>query len=192
MLFCKMNKQDVNPWTILSSSEKYDNPWITVTEHQILNPKGGEGIYGTVHFKNIAIGIIVLDEDHNTWLVGQYRFPLNTYSWEIPEGGGLLAVDPLESAKRELKEETGLIARKWTIIQKMHLSNSVSDELAIIYLATDLIEGESNPEETEDLRILKLPFEEAYTLLLSGKITDSISVAAILKIKLMLEQKQIL
>jgi 8-oxo-dGTP pyrophosphatase MutT (NUDIX family) len=187
-----MNKQDVNPWTILSSSEKYDNPWITVTEHQILNPKGGEGIYGTVHFKNIAIGIIVLDEDHNTWLVGQYRFPLNTYSWEIPEGGGLLAVDPLESAKRELKEETGLIARKWTIIQKMHLSNSVSDELAIIYLATDLIEGESNPEETEDLRILKLPFEEAYTLLLSGKITDSISVAAILKIKLMLEQKQIL
>ncbi len=187
-----MNKQDVNPWTILSSSEKYDNPWITVTEHQILNPKGGEGIYGTVHFKNIAIGIIVLDEDHNTWLVGQYRFPLNTYSWEIPEGGGLLAVDPLESAKRELKEETGLIARKWTIIQKMHLSNSVSDELAIIYLATDLIEGESNPEETEDLRILKLPFEEAYTLLLSGKITDSISVAAILRIKLMLEQKQIL
>jgi ADP-ribose pyrophosphatase len=187
-----MNKQDVNPWTILSSSEKYDNPWITVNEHQILNPKGGEGIYGTVHFKNIAIGIIVLDEDHNTWLVGQYRFPLNAYSWEIPEGGGLLAVDPLESAKRELKEETGLSARKWTIIQKMHLSNSVSDELAIIYLATDLIEGESNPEETEDLRILKLPFEEAYTLLLSGKITDSISVAAILKIKLMLEQKQIL
>jgi ADP-ribose pyrophosphatase len=187
-----MNKQDVNPWTILSSSEKYDNPWITVNEHQILNPKGGEGIYGTVHFKNIAIGIIVLDEDHNTWLVGQYRFPLNAYSWEIPEGGGLLAVDPLESAKRELKEETGLSARKWTIIQKMHLSNSVSDELAIIYLATDLIEGESNPEETEDLRILKLPFEDAYTLLLSGKITDSISVAAILKIKLMLEQKQIL
>ncbi len=186
-----MNKDEINPWKILSSHEKYNNPWINVTEHHIVNPGGGQGIYGTVHFKNTAIGIIVLDAELNTWLVGQYRFPLNQYSWEIPEGGGPLGINTLESAKRELKEETGLIASNWNLIQKMHLSNSVSDELAVIYLARDLEEGESEPEETEDLKIRKMPFNEAYQLVISGEITDSISVAAILKVKLMLEQKEL-
>ena len=186
-----MNMEESNPWKIVSSHEKYNNPWINVTEHQVVNPGGGQGIYGTVHFKNTAIGIIVLDADLNTWLVGQYRFPLNQYTWEIPEGGGPLNMDTLESAKRELKEETGLIATSWNIIQKMHLSNSVSDELSVIYLARDLEQGESDPEETEDLKIRKIPFEEAYNMVLSGEITDSISVVAILKVKLMLEQKEL-
>ena len=116
----------------------------------MINPSGGNGIYGKVHFKNIAVGVIPLDEDWNTWLVGQYRFPLDQYSWEIPEGGGGMDEDPLEAAKRELLEETGLVAKEWTKILTMHLSNSVSDELAVIYLARELEQKDRlQPEETE-------------------------------------------
>jgi 8-oxo-dGTP pyrophosphatase MutT (NUDIX family) len=140
-----------NPWTTLSSELKYDNPWIAVTEHQVLTPAQSPGIYGTVHFKNIAIGIVPIDANGFTWLVGQYRYPLKAYSWEIPEGGGKLHEPPLQSAKRELKEETGLEAGHWEQILEMHLSNSATDERAVVYLATDLSEGPSCPEETEDL-----------------------------------------
>ena len=99
-----------NPWTTLSTDNIYENPWIKLEQHQVINPAGGKGIYGKIHFKNKAIGIVALDENQNTWLVGQHRYPLNEWSWEIPEGGGPLEIDPLESAKRELKEETGLDA----------------------------------------------------------------------------------
>lgn len=177
-----------NPWTTLESRKIYENNWIGLTEHDVINPSGGKGIYGQVHFKNLAIGILPLDEEKNTWLVGQYRYPLNAYSWEIPEGGGPLHLPALDSAKRELLEETGLTASYWQQIQQMHLSNSVSDELAIIYIATGLTEGESEPEETEQLRIRKLPFEEAYQMVLHGEITDSMSVAAILKTKILLDE----
>ena len=180
-----------NPWKILSSEEKYDNPWISLTEHQVLNPAGGKGIYGEIHFKNTAIGIFPLDEELNTWLVGQYRFPLKAYSWEIPEGGGPLGIDPVDGAKRELLEETGIRADRITEIQRMHLSNSVSDELAIIYLAQDLQLGQSAPEETEELIVRKLPFDEVYQMVLKGEITDSISVAAVFKVKLMLQEGKI-
>lgn len=179
-----MEEEDKNPWQTLSSKKIYDNPWISLTEHQVLNPSGGQGIYGEVNFKNLAIGIIVLDDSNHTWLVGQYRFPLKSYSWEIPEGGGPIDVDPLISAKRELKEETGIIAQSWTEIQRIHLSNSVSDETGIIFLAQDLSYGESEPEETEKLILKKLPFLEAYQMVLNGEITDSLSVAAILKVKI--------
>lgn len=175
-----------NPWTILAQKQVYDNKWIGITEFDVLNPNGGKGIYGKVHFKNIAIGILPLDEHLNTWLVGQYRFPLGEYSWEIPEGGGNPAVDPLESAKRELMEETGLVARQWTPIMEMHLSNSVSDEKAILFLARSLEQHQAMPEETEQLTVRKLPFEEAYRMVEKGLITDSMSIAAILKVKLML------
>lgn len=178
--------EEINPWKTLKSEVKYDNNWIRLTEHQVINPSGGEGIYGTVHFKNLAIGILPLDENYNTWLVGQYRYPLNAYSWEIPEGGGPFHEAPLESARRELLEETGISAREWKEIQRMHLSNSVSDELCIIYIATDLIEGIAMPEETEQLVVKKLPFDEAYQMVLDGRITDSISVAAILRARLMM------
>ncbi|WP_245999669.1 NUDIX domain-containing protein [Paraflavitalea soli] len=144
-----------------------------------------------MHFKGWAIGVLALDEQFNTWLVGQYRFPLNQYSWEIPEGGGPLDIDPLLSAQRELLEETGLVAQDWTRIMEMHLSNSVSDEHAIIYLARDLRQETACPEETEQLQVRKLPFEEAYQLVEQGKITDSVSVAAILKVKLMLADGRI-
>jgi len=177
-----------NPWKTLNSEEKYNNNWITVTEHQVINPSGGKGIYGEVHFKNTAIGILPLDEEHNTWLVGQYRYPLKAYSWEIPEGGGPLGTDPEASAKRELAEETGLIPNKLTEIQRMHLSNSVSDELAIIYLAQDLTQGEAEPEETEDLRLIKVPFAKAYQMVMDGEITDSMSVAAILKVHILMAE----
>lgn len=177
-----------NPWQTLNSEEKYHNNWIEVTEHQVINPSGGKGIYGVVHFKNIAIGILALDEDYNTWLVGQYRYPLKAYSWEIPEGGGPLGTDPQHSAKRELLEETGLKAQKLTEIQRMHLSNSVSDETAIIYLAQQLTQGDAEPEDTEDLQLKKVPFAEAYQMVLNGQITDSMSVAAILKVHIMIEK----
>jgi ADP-ribose pyrophosphatase len=157
----------------------------------VINPAGGAGIYGEVHFKNLAIGILPLDEHHNTWLVGQYRYPLQAYSWEIPEGGGPLGTDPLDSAKRELLEETGLTAGSWQEIQRMHLSNSVSNELAIIYIASNLTQGEAEPEETEQLAIRKLPFAQAFDMVIRGEITDSMSVAAILKTHFLLQQGQI-
>jgi len=173
----------MNPWQTLSSEEKYDNRWINVTEYQVLNPAGGKGIYGKVHFKNKAIGIVAFDENDNTWLVGQWRYTLNEWSWEIPEGGGPLHDDPLQSAKRELKEETGLVANQWTLIQRVHLSNSVSDEEGFIFLAEDLTTGESELEETEaDMKVWKLPFSDALTMVLDGKITDSLTVMAILKV----------
>lgn len=175
-----------NPWQITAEQSIYDNNWINLTEYQVINPSGNPGIYGRVHFKNRAIGVLPLDADMNTYLVGQYRFVLNEYSWEMPEGGGPLDEAPLDAAKRELLEETGLKASKWTEIQRMHLSNSVSDELAIIYVATGLEQFEAEPEDTEQLVTRKLPFEEAYQMVCSGGITDSMTVAAILKVKLML------
>ena len=184
-----MKAEEQNPWKILGEKEIYNNPWISLREYQVQNPAGKPGIYGKVHFKNIAIGIIVLDENKNTWLVGQYRFPLNQYSWEIPEGGCPEGTDPLESAKRELLEETGITANHWEEIQQMHLSNSVSDELAIIYLARDLSFGQSQPEDTEQLQVKKIPFEQAYEWVITGKITDSISVAAILKLQLLIQNQ---
>lgn len=177
-----------NPWKTLAKKEIYDNPWIKVEEHDVINPGGGEGIYGKVHFKNKAIGIIPIDDDDNTWLVGQYRYTLNEYSWEIPEGGGPLDEDILEAAQRELKEETGLTAGSYEIVMKMHNSNSVTDEEAIIFLARDLMQGEAQLEETEsDLKVMKLPFEEALEMVMNGKITDSMSVAGILKVARMRE-----
>lgn len=162
---------------------KYDNPWITVTEYQVINPSGGKGIYGKIHFKNKAIGIVALDKDLNTWLVGQFRYTLNAWHWEIPEGGGPPDQEPLASAQRELREETGLIARRWTEIIHLHTSNSVTDEEGFVFLAEDLEEGISALEETEaDLKVWKLPLKDALQMVLDGKITDSISVMALLKV----------
>jgi 8-oxo-dGTP pyrophosphatase MutT (NUDIX family) len=175
-----------NPWAIINKKKVYDNRWINVTEYNVLNPSGGTGIYGKVHFKNHAIGIIPLDDEMNTYLVGQYRFVLDQYSWEIPEGGGPIGVDILESAKRELKEETGLIAKEWTKLVDLHLSNSVSDEYGVIFLARGLKQEESAPEETEDLVIRKLPFNEVYKMVEKGIITDSLAVTAVLKVKILL------
>ncbi|MEI9945173.1 MAG: NUDIX hydrolase [Chitinophagaceae bacterium] len=175
-----------NPWQVLGAKEIYDNKWIHVTEYDVINPGGGKGIYGKVHYKNIAIGVIVLDEELNTYLVGQYRFVVDEYSWEIPEGGGPLDNEPLDSAKRELLEETGLVAHQWQLILKFHLSNSVSDEYSIIFLARNLEQHTPMPEETEQLVVKKIPFEEAWQMVEKGEITDVMTVAAVQKMKLMM------
>lgn len=183
-----MSNSEKNPWKITKSKTTYDNPWIKIIHNEVINPSGNEGIYGVVHFKNYAIGILPLDQDLNTYLVGQYRFPLNSYSWEIPEGGCPEKTDILATAKRELKEEVGLRANKWTPLLTMHLSNCVSNEIAHIFIAQDLTEGVAEPEETEELVVKKLSFEEVYQMVMEEKITDSMSVAAILKAKILIEK----
>ena len=186
-----MKDKEKNSWTTLKSEVRYETPWIKVTQFDVLNPAGKPGIYGVVSFKNLAIGVIPIDEHKNTWLVGQWRYPLKQYSWEIPEGGGPHDDDPLDSAKRELKEETGLVAKKYTEILRMHLSNSVSDELAIIFVAQGLEQSDSEPEETEDLQIKKVPFEQAYKMVMNGEITDSMSVAGIMKARILMDEGRI-
>ena len=180
-----------NNWKTKSVKEVYDNPWIRVTHREVVNPSGGDGIYGVVHFKNLAIGVVPLDEELNTWLVGQYRYTLEEYTWEIPEGGCIKGIPPLESAKRELVEETGIIAKEWAKILDIQTSNSVTDETGMCFLATDLSFGESEPEETEDLVVKKLPFEEAFQMVIDGRITDSLSMVAIYKVKHMLDAGEI-
>ncbi len=183
------HKSFKNPWRTLKTEIKYENPWIKVEEDQVINPSGGNGIYGRVHFKNIAVGIIPIDEHGNTWLVGQYRYPLEKYSWEIPEGGCPEGEEKLACAKRELKEETGLSANKWQELLCIHTSNSVSDEVGYVYLATELTEGSTQFEETEDLLIKKLPFKDAVEMVMNGEITDSISMAAIMKFDLLMKKE---
>ncbi|MFC2126415.1 NUDIX domain-containing protein [Bacteroidota bacterium] len=172
---------DKNPWVKLDSRMIYENPWIRVEEHNVKNPNGGNGIYGKVHFKNKAIGIIPIDKNLNTWLVGQYRYTLDEYSWEIPMGGGPLDDDILISAQRELKEETGISANDWELILRVYLSNSVTDEEGFVYLARNLVFGETSEDETELLKVKKMPFETAFNWAMEGKITDTLSLAGILK-----------
>jgi ADP-ribose pyrophosphatase len=181
-----MHHSEDNPWKITSEKLEYDNPWINVTEYKVINPSGNPGIYGKVHYKNMAIGVLPLDDEMNTYLVGQFRFALGQYSWEMPEGGGPIGSNPLDSAKRELLEETGLKADSWMELQRMYLSNSVGDELSILYLARGLHQFEAEPEETEQLVIKKLPFAQVYNMILNGEITDSMTVAAVLKTQLMI------
>ena len=186
-----MQHPEDNPWKITGQKEVYDNKWINLTEYQVINPSGNPGIYGKLHYKNCSIGVIPLDDELNTYLVGQYRFALDLYTWELPEGGAPEGTDALESAKRELLEETGLKANKWTELQRMHLSNSVTDELNIIYLARGLEQFEAEPEDTEQLQVRKVPFEDAYQMVCRGEITDAITVAAVLRVKLLLLENKL-
>lgn len=169
-----------NPWKTLTNQEVYSNPWISISHREVINPGGGQGIYGVVSFKNLAIGVVPVDGEGNTYLVGQYRYTLNQYSWEIPEGGGPRGEEPLNTAQRELLEETGLKARHWELLCPIHTSNSVTDEAGFIFLATGLEQGESEPEETEDLQIRKLPLREAIEMVVNGEISDSLSIAGLL------------
>ncbi|MFT6746282.1 MAG: ADP-ribose pyrophosphatase [Glaciecola sp.] len=183
-----MLKEVKNPWKILDSKEVYASPWIQVTKHNVLNPSKHPGTYSVVHFKHIAIGILPLDENYNTWIVGQYRFPLKRFTWEIPEGGGDLNVPPIDSAIRELSEEVGIAAKKWTNIQEFETSNASTDERAIIFVAQNLSFHKSHPDENEQLEVKKLPFSELYELAIKGEITDSLSLVAILKTKLLIDK----
>ncbi len=179
-----------NPWTKINKSTKHESPWIKIEEHEVLSPSKIKTTYSTVHFKNLAVGALPLDSDLNTYLVGQWRFPLEQYTWEIPKGGCPENTEPLATAKRELQEETGLAATEWTYLCKAHPSNSCTDEIAHLYLARNLTEGQSEPEETEILTIKKLKFSEAVEMVSRGEITDALSIIAILKVQLILESEQ--
>jgi 8-oxo-dGTP pyrophosphatase MutT (NUDIX family) len=181
-----MKPNEENPWQIINKQVAYDNAWITVTHHEVKHTSGKEGIYGIVHFKKLALGVLVLDEKNNTWIVGQYRLPLNQYTWEIPEGGGDIDVDPLISIKRELLEETGIVAQDWIHIQSMQLSNSASDEIAHLYVAKNLTYQKANPDEDETLQQQMISFDELYNWVCEGKVTDALTVAAVLKARLMI------
>jgi 8-oxo-dGTP pyrophosphatase MutT (NUDIX family) len=169
-------------WKQLDTRTVYENRWMEVREDHVINPGGGRNHYGYVHFKNRAIAILPLDDEGNTWLVGQQRYTLGEYSWELPMGGAPLDESPLDAAKRELKEETGLGAERWSEVMRLHTSNSITDELGIVYIAEGLTQGEPEFEETEDLEICKLPLQAALQLVNDGKITDAISAAAILRV----------
>lgn len=169
-----------NPWTTLSTRAIYENPWIAVREDRVLRPDGEPGIYGVVHFKNRAVGVIPVDDLGRIWLVGQHRYPLGSYSWEIPEGGCPPSETPEATALRELREETGLLAGRIELIATSHLSNSVSDELGYVFRATELTEGPDEPEGCERIEVRRVEWDEAWAMYRRGQITDSMSVIAIL------------
>jgi len=173
------------PWTVVSKRDAYNNQWIRVTHHEVLTPSGESGIYGTVHFKNLAIGIVPVDDHGYTYLVGQHRFPIDRYSWEIPEGGGAIGIDPQQAAARELKEETGLSATSWHQLLRCDLSNSVSDERATAFLAWGLTQGLASPDPTEQLVLRRLPLTEAFRMVANGEIQDALSVLSLQAVQLL-------
>lgn len=183
----RMAMEERGPWKTVSIEERYATPWIAVSHHEVIDPSGAPGIYGVIHFKNLAVGIIPLDEDLNTWIVGQYRYPIQAYSWEIPEGGGRRDLPPVESAKRELREEVGIVAGTWTEVLRMDLSNSASDEEAVIFVAQDLNFHAPEPDHNEELAMRKVPFRELFDRVMSGELRDSLTVAAVLKVQRMLD-----
>ena len=171
----------MNDWKTLTQKTVYDNPWIEVSHRDVITPGGTQGIYGKVHFKNIAVAVLPVDAEGYTWLVGQYRYTIDRYSWEIPEGGCPLGTDPLEAARRELLEETGITARRYTPLYESYTSNSVTDEYAVAYLAEDLTFGEAQPEPSENLQVKRVPLAEAIAMVHRGEITDMFSMLTLLK-----------
>ena len=171
-----------NPWRHIATRTVYENPWMRVEEHQVINPAGNENLYGKVCFRNQAVGVVPLDGEGNTWLVGQHRYTLGAYSWEIPEGGSPEGETPVETARRELEEETGLVAENFELLMRLHLSNSVTDEEGFVYVARDLRPGRRYLDETEDITTRKLPLGEAVDMVRRGEITDAMSVAALLRL----------
>ncbi|MFT7410566.1 MAG: ADP-ribose pyrophosphatase [Oleispira sp.] len=172
-------------WQTLSREVKYDNPWIRVEEHQVINPAGHEGIYGTVNFKNRAVAIVALFENGDTLLVGQYRYPLQQYHWELPMGGAPEHESTLSCAQRELQEETGFTAVKWQQILSMHLSNSITQEQGIAFIAKGLQAGVMALEDTEDISCQRVPFERVFQQVMAGEITDAMTVASVMKARLL-------
>ena len=173
----------INPWRRMSRRIAYDNPWIRVYEDDVVTPAGTPSIYGVLSQKHIAIGVLPLEDNGDVWLVGQWRYALDQFSWEAPEGGGRLNADPLDEAKRELLEETGLEAKNWAQIADLHMSNSTSDERALCFLATGLkrVADQTLDDAEADMQIARIPFADALERALNGYITDAMTVAMLLR-----------
>jgi 8-oxo-dGTP pyrophosphatase MutT (NUDIX family) len=167
------------PWTRRSRRIAYENPWLTIWHDDVIRPDGQPGIYGVVHFANLAVGVLAIDADDRVLLVGQHRYTLDAWSWEIPEGGVPAGETALEGARRELREETGVDAATWRELCRSHLSNSVSDEEAVLYLATGLTHGPAAPDGTEELEIRWAPFDEVLSMTFDGRITDAMTILAV-------------
>jgi len=167
------------PWIRNARRVAYENPWLTLWHDDVTRPDGAPGIYGVVHFANLAAGVLVLDDDDRVLLVGQHRYPIDVYSWEIPEGGVPTGETALDGARRELREETGVEASDWRELARIHLSNSVTDELAILFIATGLTHGVATPDGTEDLVIRWMPFADVLAMTLDGRISDAMTVVAV-------------
>ena len=177
------DRQKPPAWISHDERVAFENPWLKVTVHAATAPTGRPATYGVVRFANHAVGVVPLHADGTVTLVGQRRFPLGDYSWELPEGGAPKSEDPLEGARRELREETGLQAGRWAEILRMQLSNSVTDELAFVYLATDLSgAGETDFDETERLEVVRVPFRDLLDEVLAGRVQDSLTVAGALRV----------
>jgi 8-oxo-dGTP pyrophosphatase MutT (NUDIX family) len=170
------------PWLRHSRRVAYENAWITIWHDEVTRPDGAPGVYGIVHFANLAVGVVSIDADDRVLLVGQHRYALDEYSWEIPEGGVPDGESPLEGARRELREETGVDASDWVELARIHLSNSVSDELAILFLATGLTTGDATPDGTEALDVRWIPLDEVLAMTVDGRITDALTVLAIQRV----------
>ena len=184
------NVKAIGPWKRTSKREVYDNSWINVSHQEVITPAGTQGVYGVIHFKHYALGIVPLDQHNNTWLVGQFRYALNEFSWEIPMGGGALSEPPLISAQRELQEETGLCGGDWQQLFKIHTSNSVTDEQGYVFMAENLIQAEQHLDPSEgDLIVKQLPFSDAVAMVLRGEITDAITMAALLHVDRLLNER---
>ncbi len=159
----------------------YDNPWITLREYDAEAPTGAHTVYGVVSFKNQAMGVLPIFDDGSIVMVGQARFPLGDYSWEIPEGGAPLGEDPLAGARRELREEAGLEAADWRHVLSFQLSNSVTDERGQGFIATGLSQVAAEPDATESFALARVPFAEALEQALAGRISDMITLAMLLR-----------
>jgi len=174
----------IGPWRRRSRRVAYENDWVTVWHDEVTRPDGEPGIYGVVHFASLAAGVVVLDDRDRILLVGQHRYTLDAYSWEIPEGGVPATESALEGARRELREETGVEAAEWHELARLHLSNSVTDEAAVLFLATGVTHGAADPDGTEELTVRWVLFIDALAMTLDGRITDAMSVVAIQRVAL--------
>jgi 8-oxo-dGTP pyrophosphatase MutT (NUDIX family) len=174
----------IGPWTRRSRHVAYANPWITIWHDEVARPDGSPGIYGVVHFANRAVGVVVLDDDDRVLLVGQHRYTFDAYSWEIPEGGVPPDESPLDGARRELREETGVIADEWRELARFHLSNSVSDEAGVVFAARAASHGDAAPEPSEELAVRWVPFAEAVAMTTDGRISDAITIMGLQRLAL--------
>jgi 8-oxo-dGTP pyrophosphatase MutT (NUDIX family) len=179
-----VSSDEGNPWRRVSRRVAYENPWIEVFHDDVVRPDGQPGIYGVVHFRHLALGVAPLDAAGRVLLVGQFRYPLDHYSWEIPEGGGDLDEEPIAAARRELEEETGYVGGKWRELCRAELSNSITDDVTILFVATGLEAGPAAPEGTEQLQLRWVPFDEAMAMIVRGEIADAMTILALQQLAL--------